>query len=227
MFGNLEALDRTKHLNLRLVAQNRLDFAADLMTAPLAGSEMVEMARHCPIVFPMEDCVPQALMSLGGKRNAFLDDQARWTGGYLPAHIRRYPFILTEDKGRTFVLIERNAPHFSETEGERLFEDDGQPTKVLQQTIEYLTLFQAEGRATRALFQRIADAGLLIEQEIKVEDAAGKAHRINGLRAISREKLDAVADETFLEWRKIGLLPLLYAHLSSLSNISRIAHTIN
>lgn len=225
MFDNLEALDKVKHIGLRLVPQSRLGFAANLMTVPLAGSEMVEVAKMCPIVFPVGDCVPQALMSLSGQRNAFIDDEGRWTASYLPAHIRRYPFILSEDKDRSFVLIESAAPHFSETEGERLFDDSGDPTPLLLQTVDFLKAFQAEGRLTKTLFQKVADAGLLVDQEIKVEDAKKRVHRINGLRAISREKLGALPDETFLEWRRDGILPLIYAHLASLGNVSRIAGT--
>ena len=92
--------------------------------------------------------------------------------------------------------------------------------------LHFVQCFQIESVRTRAAFQLVADAGLLQEQEIKVDVEGAPSRRVNGFRTINMEKFDALPDETFLQWRRNGLLPLIFAHFASLGNVNRIAGTI-
>ncbi len=48
---------------------------------------------------------------------------------------------------------------------------------------------------------------------------SGREYAFKGFLAIDEKKLNAVLDEAFLEWRKRGWLPLIYAHLASLGQM--------
>jgi hypothetical protein len=92
MFDNVEALSPVKHRDLRFKTVQDYAFARGLRYAPITHSEMFEAAKHFPIVFPKSG-TPVVLLGADG-RNHFVDDDGRWTAGYRPAHVVRYPFIL-------------------------------------------------------------------------------------------------------------------------------------
>lgn len=222
MFANLEALDSVKHRTLRLKPQG-FDFAATVMTVPLSATEFVEAAKHFPIVFPMDNCVPQALLSLKNGPNSVIGADGQWTAAYIPAHLRRHPFILSRAEGeaQATVLIDRSAASLSEDEGERLFDDEGAQSPLLTRIIAFLSQFQAESELTEAVLKPLDE--VLVARQIDVEVAGQPKQSLNGFRAVDMDKLNAVADETFLAWRKTGLLALIHAHLASMTNVQRLA----
>ena len=64
---------------------------------PLTVDEFTLVQRHYPIVFSIGDSpIPMALMGLNEGVNVFLNDDGRPNDPalYIPAYIRRYPFLL-------------------------------------------------------------------------------------------------------------------------------------
>ena len=64
---------------------------------PLTVDEFALVQRHYPIVFSIgEKPIPIALMGLNENVNVFLEDDGRPIDPslYIPAYIRRYPFLL-------------------------------------------------------------------------------------------------------------------------------------
>lgn len=222
MFSNLMALDSETHRSLRLKSQG-FGFAAATMTVPLCGSEFVDAAKHFPIVFPVNGCEPQALLSLKSGSNPFVGPDNRWTAPFIPAHLRRHPFILSRKDGeaQAMVLIDRDAPSLSDQHGERLFDDDGNVSPLLAQIVAFLRQLQAEFDATRTLMTSLEP--VLVERQIEVAIAGQPKQTLDGFRTIDVDKLAALPDETIVAWHKSGLLPLVYAHLASLSNVQRLA----
>ena len=225
MFATVEVLDRTKHAALRFTPVAGYRFAAELMVVPLSAAEVAEAAKHYAIVFPEEaPTLPHALLSLVPRRNAFVDADGGWTAAYIPAHIRRYPFILApgNEPGSFIAAVDRAAPQFAGAEGEPLFTEAGEPGPTLARALDFLRAFQGEIEATRGLMQTVLDAGVLVPRRIEIAREGKKERVLQGFRAVDPEKFNALADATFLEWRRNGLLPLIYAHLNSLSNVQRL-----
>src|SRR6187401_1247560 len=67
---------------------------------PLTVDEFGQAQRHFPIVFSAGDNpVPLALMGLNEGGNVFFDDNGKLLDdSYVPAYIRRYPFLLARLK---------------------------------------------------------------------------------------------------------------------------------
>ncbi len=223
MFENLEALDPKKHKDLRFSPADSFKFAAAVSSAPLSASEVVDASRVFPVAFsPEGPLLPVAMFSVKEGENAFVDAEGEWRAAYIPAHIRRYPFILgnTDTPDSFSVMFVPDAPHFDGAggAGERLFTEEGEQGTALTKAMEFLTTFQAEIAATEKLLAPLAETGVLTLQRLDISNAEGKTTSIDGVRAVDREKLLALDDATLAGWVRGGLMVVIDAHLASLKN---------
>ncbi len=224
MFENVETLNKNKHQNLKYCPLNSYAFARGLSRVPLAHSELVRASRYYPIVFPAEGRpVPQALFDVKDEGNVFVDDNGRWLVPYVPAHIRRYPFILgkTDDKERFVLGIDPRAPHFSQEQGDTLYTQDGEPTELVNRAAEFLKRYQQELMETERLFSVLADKGLLVDKKF---DIGRKEQQISvrGFKAVDWDSLKNLDDDTLADWVRQGIMGLIHAHLHSLDNVRRM-----
>ena len=232
MFTTLEALNSNQHANLRYKPNQPYHFAAKAMMVPIVSAEFRLISREYPIVFPKADpsnnqaMVPQALMGTQTGRNLHVKESGHWIGRYVPAHIRRYPFIAApakkegqQSKDRTFAIcIDTEAPHLSTTEGEPLYEN-GEPSPVLKKVQEVLTNLQKDFEATARLVQLLDDAGLLVDRHLEITRKNEKPVALTGFQVIDGEKLGNLSPDTLSTLHKSGAMMLVYAHLVSLTNL--------
>ncbi|MCI0431592.1 MAG: SapC family protein [Rhodospirillales bacterium] len=214
-------LDSRRHAGKRLRAGANFGFARATNSIPLNGIEFLLAVKHYPIVFTAgEPALPVAVVGLRERENLYLRPDGGWEPGvYIPAYVRRYPFIFLEDRERgQFVLcIDESAEALSETEGELLFEGD-QPGPAGTRGRDFCTAFQGQAQATRAFADAVVAAGLLVENRAQVVLRDGRALGVGGFRVIDEAKFNALPDETILDWRRKGWLALVYCHLISTSN---------
>jgi hypothetical protein len=221
------ALNPQTHQALRLRLSMPHHHAAGMMLCPVVSSEISAAARDYVIVFPVTaDDVPQALLGTQAGRNAYLAASGHWLCRFVPAHIRRYPFMVglmgepTDGGGRRFkVLIDDGAPHFSHTEGEALFQPDGRPTPLLDKVQASLSRLQADHMATQGMVQQLDALGLLVERALQVRGQDGKEHRLTGFRLLDATRLQALEPQHLADLQRSGALLLAYAHLVSLANL--------
>ncbi len=228
MFENLEPLDPEKHKDLRFSSASDYRFAASVPSAPLSASEVVEAAKAFPVIFATEGpLLPLALLSAKQGENAYIDADGTWLAPYVPAHIRRYPFILgnTDDPDNFTVMVAPDAPHFNATGtvSERLFNQDGEKGPTLTKAMEFLGAFQKEVAATEKLMQPLAEKDVLSMQKLDLTDAEGKTVSFDGVRAVDRDKMKLLDDATLAGWVRDGLMTIIEAHLGSLKNFATIA----
>jgi len=225
LFRQPRPLDRAAHAALTIDRKAGFAFARTQIAVPITLSEFAPAARDYPIVFAGTPVQPFALLGLREGHNLLINEAGQWRKGrYIPAHLRRYPFIFMEAPNNQFVLcIDESAEHFtaaSKLDPQPLFAD-GNPTPLVGDAMKFLAAFQSEFGTTRELAAAIETAELLIERRADVDLAGGAGHlSLGGFRIIDEAKLAAVADEVFLDWRKRGWLAPIYFHLQSLANFA-------
>lgn len=224
-----QRLDSRRHAGKRMTAGAKLSFARATNSIPLNGIEFLLAVKHYPIVFTATDpALPVAVVGLRERENLHLRADGTWEpGAYVPAYVRRYPFIFLEDRERgQFVLcIDESAETLSETDGELLFDGD-QPGPAGTRGRDFCTAFQGQAQATRAFADAVAAAGLLVENRAQVVLKDGRAMGVAGFRVIDEAKFNALPDQTILEWRRKGWLPLVYCHLVSTSNWANLVDRV-
>ncbi len=229
------ALNKVTHKETRIKSMGRdFRFAGDTNSVIVAGIEFTEAAREYPIVFAQvgEKVVPVALLGMRNAENLFVDEQGDWTARYIPAFVRRYPFVLAEagDSGQRVVCVDEVYPGFGQTDGELLFDDEGEATPVLKQAIDFLEEYQRQYLRTEAFVKRLQNNDLLMALNAKVEMKGGQQFALTGLLAVDEKKLLALSDEKALELYRSGELAWIYCHLMSLgtmgSMVDRVAKRV-
>ena len=99
-YRELVPLSSKMHAGLALQQQADAPFAAKQHAVPLTLDEFVPASHFYPIVFSLDaPHLPFALMGLNDGINTALDSDGKVLGSaYIPAYIRRYPFLLARLK---------------------------------------------------------------------------------------------------------------------------------
>ena len=219
-------LDRQKHRKRRVRPSTSFAFTRKANSLYLAGVEFAEACKEYAIVFTRTESgkvVPVAMLGLRGGENLFVDDADGWDARYVPAFVRRYPFVLAELPGQSLaVCIDEAYPGWNVAQGEPLFDADGNETPYLKNALEFLAQYQREHQRTEAFCRRLDEAGLLREMNARAQLADGRAFTVDGLLVVDEQKLFALPDATALAMFRAGELHLVSMHLASLSNLQRL-----
>ena len=224
-YKRVVAINAERQGPLRLDRSAGYGFAAGAQSLPLGLTEIEAAAQHFPVLFTT-GAAPSvvALLGLREGQNLFTRADGTWTGdAYVPAYVRAFPFISVEDSGtRTQVVaVEPDAPHLSAEKGVPLFED-GRPSAALNEAMAFAKALR-EAMVAAGNFARTLDAaGVLEEEEATVNFTAGGTARIRGFKIVKAERLAEVDDATYLDWRQMGWIAAIYAHLYSIGRWGRL-----
>jgi len=218
-------LDSNVHRNLRIKPESGFGFAAKTNSVPLVSVEFAEAAKEYPIVFVKASdgaFMPVALTGLRENENLFVDAAGKWQASYVPAFVRRYPFVpsLTTEK-RLMVCVDEVAECLNRPEGMALFVN-GKPSPYLAQTLDLLQEYQNQIPATQGLSSRLAQFGLLVPTSVEAKPVTGGSFALAGGHVVDEKRLRTLNKVKVLQLFNGGLLALIYAHLISLGNFQKL-----
>ncbi|MHB1218041.1 MAG: SapC family protein [Alphaproteobacteria bacterium] len=219
-------LDPGRHGAMSLKRMTNFSFARKTNSVPLNGVEFPFAMRHYPIVFTAGDQPnPVAVLGVRADKNLFVTEWGGWEDGlYVPAYVRRYPFIFMEEGGSDrLILCIDEATDLLTTDSKRPLFADGKPTDVVTHALDFCTEFQAQHAATAEFGRALAAHDLLIPNRADVSLISGEKLSLGGFRIIDESRFHALPDDVFLDWRKRGWLHLVYCHLMSSINWGRLA----
>jgi len=210
-----------RHKNWSVKQGDNYAFARDVNSAPITAVEFAQAAAEFPIVFAGDDkqVFPAVVLGVRDAQNLFVDEGGHWTGKYIPAFVRRYPFVFSvDDTGKTFTLHidEKFEGANTEGRGERLFDAEGEQTVYLQGVLRFLQDFQARFARTQAFCTKLVELDLLQPVQAQFALASGERRTLAGFQVVSREKLKALPDAEIAELCRRDELECAYLHLASL-----------
>ena len=223
-------LNKKEHQNKKIKSDGQsYTFAAKTNSVILAGVEFSEAAKEYPIVFAEagESVIPVAMLGLRNEENLYVDESGKWDARYIPAFVRRYPFVLAQagETDQRVVCIDETFEGFNDDEGEPLF-DGEEPSPLLKQALEFLTEYQNQYLRTEAFVMRLRENDLLMALNAKIDMTDGQQFAMTGLLAVDERKLLQMADDKALELFRSGELSWIYCHLMSLGSMGRMVDRI-
>ena len=226
-------LNSDLHLKTRLGSLvGNFSFSKETNSIPLAAVEFFDTAREYPIAFTGKEggaLFPIALIGVRQNENLFVSPEGKWEGRYIPAFVRRYPFVLAEkqDAEDFNVYLDESYAGFGAADGERLFTDNGEHTPLLKQALEFLSTYQGEIKRTRLFVERLQALDLLIPRVLEVVRPNEQPMVLQGFSVVDEQRLSSLSDADLLELARSGLLAWIHAHLMSLGNVTALSERLD
>lgn len=228
-FKDPQPLHKGQHGAKALHRVGGFGFARGAHAVPLLLEEFSRAASAYPILFASDqEPLPLAATGIKPGQNLFLDEGDKWSGGcYVPAYVRRYPFVCGRMEGQDdLVILADMGSGMIVDEGtvagaEPLFKD-GEPSDLMSQIKNFCFAFEQQLITTRSFVAALREQELLIQKDITFNTASGESHKLTGLLVVDEDKFNALSDEIFLDWRRRGFLAAVYAHFTSLGNFEQI-----
>ena len=222
-YKGLEPLSSETHAGFKMKPQETAPFLAGQHAIPITVEEFPLVQRYMPIVFSVgPDAIPLALMGLNEGVNVFVDEGGKLTetNFYVPAYVRRYPFMLAKlrpDAQELSLCFDPTADAIGAIEdGEPLFAE-GQPSELTKGILQFNEQFEQAGQRTQNFMKELRDLELLMDGEVSIQpEGAAQPFIYRGFQMVNEEKLADMRGDQLRKIAKSGMLPLLYAHLFSL-----------
>ncbi|UWQ93689.1 SapC family protein (plasmid) [Rhodobacteraceae bacterium M382] len=210
-----------RHGDLSISMGKSYSFASKTNSIPVTALEFGPAASDHPIVFAGvgDDAVPAIIVGTRNDENLAVDSDGQWSGTYIPAFARRYPFIFSLDEEKqqfTLLLDEEYEGANREGRGERLFDSEGEQTVYLKSLLKFLQEYQAGFARTQAFCKRLIELDLLTPMQAQFSLPAGENRTLGGFKVVDREKLKALPGDTLAELCSKDELECIYLHLASL-----------
>jgi hypothetical protein len=228
-YASLEPLNVTQHGKMKIRAIEKAPMIAATHAIPATVDEFALLQRHFPIVFSVGDQpVPLALMGLSEGVNVFLNEEGKLHDSmiYVPAYMRRYPFLLARLRPDADELSLCFDPTWGAVgdfdDGQPLFDGD-QPSEATKAILQFCEQFETAGQRTGAFMEELKKSGLLMDGEVAIQpEGADQPFVYRGFQMVDEEKLRELRGDELRKMNQNGMLGLIYAHLFSLSQIREV-----
>ncbi|MCP3870279.1 MAG: SapC family protein [Gammaproteobacteria bacterium] len=224
LYEHAVPLSSEKHRDWSVKAGKDYSFAREVNAVPLTAVELVAAASEYPVVFVGKDenIVPLALLGNRQNQNLYVDETGAWTARYIPAFVRRYPFVFaaTDPSQTQFTLCidESFDGCNSEGRGEHLFDSEGERTQYLNSVLSFLREYEAHFKRTRVFCKKLQDLGLLEPMQARLGAPEDSKGGLAGFMGVNRQKLKEIDSDKLAELFRTDELELIYLHMFSLRN---------
>ena len=226
LFNSLEALNSGQHGRMKLNNNYTVPQVSQTHAIPVTVEEFTLVQRHYPIIFAAgETPIPLALLGLNEGVNTYFDEDGRPVDRnvYIPAYLRRYPFMLAKlrpDTDELSLCFDPTAGVIAEdADGPALFDGD-QPTETTRNILKFCEQFETAGQRTQLFIEEIRKIGLLMDGEVAIQpEGTEQPFLYRGFRMVDEEKLRELRGDELRKMNQSGMLGAIYAHLFSLSQV--------
>ncbi len=226
LYNQLEPLSSQQHGTLKVRGLDALPALAQTHAIPVTVDEFSAAQRFYPIIFSVgEEPVPLALMGLNEGVNTFVDEAGKPTDPniYMPAYLRRYPFLLarlrpeTEELSLCYDPTSNTIGEFED--GQALFDGD-QPSEATNAVLQFCEQFETAGQRTQLFMTELKKSGLLMDGEVAIQPEGSEQPFVyRGFQMVDEEKLRELRGDELRKMNQNGMLALIFAHLFSLGQI--------
>jgi len=231
IYENATPVSKARHAKWSVKTGADYSFARRLNAVPLTVVEFAAASREFPIVFVKsgDTYTASALLGLRDNENLFVGEDGQWLGKYVPAFIRRYPFVLAQGpkEGRFTLCIDETSELAGEAvDGEQLFDDEGVETTYFKDILGFNTQWERASQVTAALCKRLMEHDLLDDVVIRYPLPNGQKASIQGFATVDKEKLQALGKGPAQDLLAKGDLESVYAHLLSLRSVEGLSEEL-
>ncbi len=228
MYKNLEILNKINHKNKSVKEVKNFFYAQKLTSAPTTAAEFFEACKNYPIFFAKDkdnNWFASVILGYKENNNLFVDEKGNWEKShYIPAFVRKYPFVFIKEKNKDNLFLALDKDYLGDeknNEVRKLFNDKGENTNILNNVLTFLNQFHVDSVATKEFVKQLDEWEILEEKTVIINDKK-EQFNISGLYVVNEEKLKNLSKKKKNDINDKNAMPLITAHLISLSNIQKL-----
>lgn len=228
LYKDLVPLNSNDHATWKTRMLENAKFMEDQHAIPLTIEEFIPASRNYPIIFSAtENPVPLVLMGMNEGVNTFMGEDGRFTNPvYVPAYVRRYPFLLAKlrpDTDELSLCFDPTSGAVGEFEDGIALFDDTKPSENTQNILKFCEDFENAGAQTHAFVEELKKLDLLMDGEVSIQqEGSDKPFIYRGFKMIDEAKLRELRGDALRKLNQNGILALIHAHLFSLQLMREI-----
>jgi hypothetical protein len=226
-YKKIVPLDNVKHRDLRLTRKgNVFPFARGANLVPAVIDEFGAAMAHLPIAFLPGAKQPAAIFLVGLEpgSNLFLESDDSWAGRYVPAYLRRYPFIVGDVPGREPLLcLDEADDGISKKEGDRLFNDDGEAGPAVIQARDLCANYKRSADRTDDFCATLQSLGLFESVSLNAQTPDRGNMVVHGLNTIDEAAFDQLSLESLKLLHEKRFLKPILQQIASMSAVTKLA----
>jgi hypothetical protein len=225
VYANAVPVTHARHGSWSVEAGTDFGFSKSVNSVPLTAVEFPSAASEYVIIFAGagDAVVPAVLLGIRDQENLYLNDDGGWKAKYVPAFLRRYPFVFSsQDEGKTFTLcIDESFSGFNQDKrGQPLYEAERKPSPYVDNVLKFLQQYQVEFQRTQAFCRKLKDMNLLESMRAQIRLDSGESIALTGFMVVDRARLKTLSSDKLAELAKTDELELIYLHLQSMRNFT-------
>ncbi len=235
--SNYELLNNIKHRDLRVIIEYGAHLGDNVVSAPTYVTEFRDVISEYPIMIQKDSETGEfntiALFGFETGENLFLDEKGGWDAGFVPAYVKRGPFLIGLQKGNgeeksankpPMIHVDMDSPRISKhgDEGIPVFLEQGGNSDYLEHINSALSAIYAGLEVNRRMLAAYDKLGLIEEFRVEVKLNDGSVNQLSGFYTIHEEKLAALSEEDALQLYKSGFLEPAYLIMASLVNVKKL-----
>lgn len=202
-------------------------FTRKINSVPLMAVEFPQAAPEYAVVFAQsgEDVVPVVILGARQHENLYLTEEDAWRAKYIPAFVRRYPFVFSpSEDGKSFTLCVDEAYQGLNYlgRGQALFTEDGKHTPYVDNVLKFLQEYRAQFLRTQAFCRKLKELDILEPMQAQFTLGSGEKMSLGGFQVVDRKRLKALSGETLTQLAATDELELIYLHLQSMRNFTEL-----
>jgi hypothetical protein len=225
IYNTAVPISHARHFDCSIASIEGFEFSQGINSAPLTAVEFPMAAAEYPIIFAGSggEIAPAVILGLSGAENLFLGPDFSWMAKYIPAFIRRYPFVFSRADDRFLLCVDEEYAGFNRDGlGQRFFTPEGELAPFVQNVLTFVQEYQAQFTRTQMFCAKIEKLGILEPMQAQITVDGVMQNMLSGFQAVSREKLKALSGETLAELAATDELELIYLHLQSMRNFEAL-----
>lgn len=217
------ALNKVSHANWYVEEKEAFSFAKSAHAIRINVDEFALAAGHYPILFAHEkdNWFAIILTGLHAEQNLFVNQKGAWAEHtYVPAYVRRYPFIpaQTTEAETLLVCLDKAYPGVNQQgRGQPLFVN-GEMTEYSKHVTQFLENFEAQAKLTSVFIAELNRLNLFkqIDANLTLPGKVGTELTIPGFFIVDREKLNTLSESEIVGLTRNAVIDQIVIHLQSL-----------
>lgn len=230
---NIVSITSDKHHAHKIVSRKGYPHAAHMQSVDLVCTELAHAATAYPIVIGKHpqsgEFTCYALLGITERENLFYHYDG-WLAHYTPMNIAREPFCVltqTQAKGEAAYSMDEDSMYLSETQGDALFDQDGNDSEFLTRTKQALDSLYQHTQDTQQFLTTLEQLDLILPTEILFTCEHGPQHKLAGIYTIDEKRLRALDDAVVSRLFKKGHLGAIFAIINAIGQIQRLVEMKN